>query len=48
MKWIIKDWAGNKLYKEREFDTFDDAWDLIRADHPDEEEHQEFYVVPVE
>jgi hypothetical protein len=45
-KWIIQDWAGNFPYGQRTFDTFEDGWELIRTDHPDEEDWQEFYVVP--
>jgi hypothetical protein len=25
MSWIIQDWAGNTLFKGKEFQTFDDA-----------------------
>ena len=44
-KWVIQDWAGNFPYGKQEFDSFDDAWALIRETHP-EEDWQEFYVVP--
>lgn len=31
MKFIIQDWAGNHLFKDQEFDTFEEGWDFIRA-----------------
>lgn len=29
MKYIIRDWAGNRIFKNMEFDTFEDAWQYI-------------------
>ncbi len=46
MVWIIQDWAGNHPFPAEEFDTFEDGWEFIRTHFPDEEDWQEFYVVP--
>lgn len=27
--WIIEDWAGNRMFPDMTFDSFDDAWDYI-------------------
>ena len=27
--WIIEDWAGNRMFPDKTFDSFDDAWDYI-------------------
>lgn len=29
MKYIIKDWAGNTLFKGKTFDTYEDGWNFI-------------------
>ena len=29
MKWIIKDWADNHLFPEKDFDSFEDAWAFL-------------------
>lgn len=47
MKWIIHDWAGNHLFREKVFDSFEDGWERIRTQFPDaEDDWQEYYVVP--
>ena len=27
--WIIEDWAGNRMFPDMSFNSFDDAWDYI-------------------
>ena len=34
--WIIKDWAGNICFKGEEFETFDEAWDFLYEQYPDD------------
>ena len=43
--WIIRDWAGNRMFPDREFDTFEDGWEFIRGQFPNEEDWEEIYVV---
>ena len=28
-KWIIMDWAYNRMFVTKEFDSFEDGWDFI-------------------
>ena len=49
MKWIIKDWAANHLFPEKEFDSFEDAWEFLYETfreemEKDEEFFQDYYV----
>lgn len=46
MKWIVQDWTGKRIFPDKTFDTFEDGWDHIRTQHPDEEDWEEYYVVP--
>ena len=50
MKYIIKDWAGNHLFKNKTFKTFDDGWDFIRENVQEETEddgtYDDYLVVP--
>lgn len=41
---IIQDWAGNVLFNGREFESFEDAWDFIYEQFPDEENFEDYYV----
>lgn len=45
--WIIQDWAGNRLFYDRTFATFEDGWEFIRSQFA-EENWQELYVVRAE
>lgn len=29
MTYIIQDWAGNRMFPNNTFDTFEDCWDFI-------------------
>jgi hypothetical protein len=44
-KWKIIDWAGNRMYPDQVFDTFEDGRHFIDCKVVDPEEHQEYYVV---
>jgi hypothetical protein len=46
MKFVIEDWAGNRLSAHGEFPSFEDAWEYIREHWPNEDDWQELYVVP--
>lgn len=52
-KFIIVDWAGNRISPDKSFESFDDAWDYILGDMTDrlgltEEDYQEYFVAEVE
>lgn len=45
----IFDWAGNRLYRWGQFNTFEDAWDFILGDMTDilnltDDDYQEYFV----
>lgn len=42
-KYVIFDWAGNRLSKHGTFKSFDDAWEYIYKKFP-EEDHQDLHV----
>ena len=44
---IITDWAGNRIFPNKEFETFEDAWDFIYEEFPDEDDLSDFYVIVV-
>jgi hypothetical protein len=44
MRWIIKDWADNELFPNKDFSTFEDAWGFIYEFFNDED-FQELSVV---
>ncbi len=49
MKYVIYDWAGNRIGAE-EFTHFEDGWDFIFGDLTDqlgltEDDYQEYYVL---
>ena len=43
--WIIEDWAGNRLFPDKSFTTFEDGWEFIHTQFPNEEDWQELEVV---
>lgn len=47
IKYIIKDWAGNHLFKDREFDSFEDGCDFLLQEFPNDEDLQEYFVIPL-
>lgn len=36
-KFIIKDWANNHLFRDKEFSSFEKAWSFIYEQFPNEE-----------
>jgi hypothetical protein len=44
-RFVIEDWAGNHLFREKTFDSFQDGWDFIYQQFPDEEDLSDYYVV---
>jgi len=44
-KYKIVDWMNNRIFPDKIFDDFLDAWDYICQKFPNEEDHQEYYVV---
>lgn len=51
-KYIIQDWAGNRLFPNDIFDTFEEGWDFIREnveeDSPEDGTFDDYYVVELE
>lgn len=48
-KFIIKDWADNHLFKDKVFDSFEDAWEFIYENVQEETEddgtYDDYFVV---
>ncbi len=54
-KFIIVDWAGNHLFKDKEFNSFDEGWAYIEANvdnsefdrtqNMNDDNWQEYYVI---
>ncbi len=44
MTWIIEDWAGNRMFPDVEFASFDDGWSFVTRNAP-EEDWEDIYVV---
>jgi hypothetical protein len=55
-KFVIEDWAGNHLFKNKTFNSFEDGWDFIytnvdnskydKTGNDNDNEYQEYFVVP--
>jgi hypothetical protein len=43
-QYVIEDWAGNRLFPDKTFPTFEDGWDFLLKKFPDED-LQDYYVV---
>ena len=53
--YIIEDWAGNRIFPDKEFETYDDGWAYIyenidnsksdQSGNEDEDEYQEYFVI---
>lgn len=53
--YIIKDWAGNRLFPSKQFKTFEAGRDYIEqnvpnekfdeSEDPNDDNHQEYYVI---
>jgi len=50
-KYIIEDWAGNHLFKNHKFTSFQDAWDFIYENIKEETEddgtYDDYFVVEI-
>lgn len=50
-KFIIQDWAGNRLFPNKEFNSFDEGWAFIDANVEEETENDDtfddYFVVPL-
>lgn len=54
-KFIIQDWAGNHLFRDKVFNSFDDAWDFIyenvdnsefdETQNNNDDNYQEYFVI---
>ena len=45
-KFIIEDWAGNHLFRNKTFKSFDDGFDFLQEKFPDNNDLQEYWVIP--
>lgn len=45
MTYLITDWANNLPYGYLEFKSFDDAWERLMIDNPEEQDLGDFYVM---
>jgi len=49
-KWIIEDWAGNRMFSNEEFETYEEGWEFIYENIQEEYEgdgtYDDVYVVP--
>jgi hypothetical protein len=54
-KFIIQDWAGNHLFKDKKFDSFEDGWEFIyenvdnsvyeQTNKEDDNAYQDYFVI---
>lgn len=44
----IFDWAMNELTKHGTFESFDDGWEYILENWPNEEDHEDLFVLNYE
>jgi hypothetical protein len=51
-KFIIQDWAGNHLFKDKEFNSFEEGWEFIYENVQEETEddgtYEDLYVIKKE
>ena len=48
-KWAVRDWAGNRMFPDKTFATFEDGWEFVCGKFPDaHDEWEDIYVVEVE
>ena len=50
-KYIIEDWAGNRIMPSKDFVSFEEGWDYILGELTNrlaltDEDYQEYYVLP--
>jgi hypothetical protein len=46
-QFIVQDWAGNHLFREKVFDSYEDGWDFLLETFPEDEDLQEYYIIPI-
>lgn len=44
-RFILIDWAGNHLHTDKTFKSFEDGWEFIDANYP-EEDFEELLIIP--
>lgn len=44
MRWGVFDWAGNRLFPDKTWKSFEDAWDFIFGRFDDERDYEDLYV----
>lgn len=46
--YIVKDWAGNHLFKEETFNSFEEGWEFLYAnvDEVDENTFDDYFIEP--
>ena len=46
MKWIIVDWTSTRCYSNKKFKSYEDAWDFLYCEYPDDDDALgEYYVI---
>jgi hypothetical protein len=46
MKWIIVDWTSTRCYSNKKFKSYEDAWDFLYCEYPnDDDALGEYYVI---
>jgi hypothetical protein len=45
MNYYIKDWSGNRIFENKTFSTFEDAFEFLLQKFPEDEDLDEYYVV---
>jgi hypothetical protein len=48
IKYKIVDWMSNHLFIDKVFDSFEEGWDFLYEQFPDEDNFDDYYVVPIE
>lgn len=52
MAFIVEDWAGNRIFPDKEFETFEDGWDHIYENIQEETEddgtYDDYFVIEKE
>lgn len=41
---VIQDWMGNRMFPTRTFQTFEDGWEFVRGQFPDERDWDDIFV----
>ena len=46
-QFIEQDWAGNHLFREKVFDSYEDGWYFLQVTFSEDEDLQEYYIIPI-